>query len=143
MYAQKGLLIFRANAAPHVPRDYEYRMYDCASKYCRKYLDRRYLQYDDGNCECGVLTMEIMGIQPATLKQETWRRQLYLRGMSKDETRSVLKMLLPTFRTMGLKKPYMVAWYIISKDKEYFNALISKTPREKEGHLWAIVMEWK
>ena len=32
----------------------EHRMYNCSHECCGEYLDRRYLQYGNGQCECGV-----------------------------------------------------------------------------------------
>ena len=43
-------------------------MWDCHQECCGKFLDRRYLQYEGGDCECGVLLMHMLGIIPALIQ---------------------------------------------------------------------------
>ena len=53
-------------------------MHECARECCGRFLDRRFLQYTGGNCECGVLVMSHLGIRPATDNENGWRRDLFI-----------------------------------------------------------------
>ena len=116
----------------------EHRMYNCSQECCGEYLDRRFLQYGGGRCECGVLIMQALGIQPATDKQEEWRKKMFTMKITSRQVRQVLKILAPTFRAMELNKPYMVAWYVITKGDKYLKALVRMSGGERQACLWNV-----
>ena len=117
----------------------EHRMYNCGQECCGEYLDRRYLQYGKGRCECGVLIMQALGIKPSTDEQEEWRRKMYSMKITNRQVRQVLKILDPTFRAMELNKPFMVAWYVITKGERYLKGLVRMSGGERQAVLWDIV----
>ena len=85
------------NESGELQRIKQHGMSECEEMCCGVFLDRRYLQYEGGLCECGVLVMEKLGIRPATEKEHRWRRALYEQDCSqlrKDEVRQVLNPLL-------------------------------------------------
>ena len=83
--------------------------------------------------------MQALGIQPSTDKQEQWRRKLYTMKITSRQVRQVLKVLAPTFRVMELNKPYMVAWYVITKGENYLRDLMRRSGGERQAALWNIV----
>ena len=116
-------------------------MYDCKEKCCGVFLDRRFLQYEGGRCECGVVVMQFLGIQPATEEQREWRRALYLGNYTRDEVDEVVETLRPTMSSMGLRKPHMVYWYIVAKGWGFLARILGRPKDEKEAILWGIVRE--
>ena len=116
-----------------------HRMQECREKCCGDFLDRRYLQYLGGNCECGIMIMEMMGITPANEEQNGWRKKLYdgrRHGIQKEE---VWDMLGVTFRKMKLHKPFMLVWYIMSQGGELLSRLIRWKEAERMGEIGKIV----
>ena len=116
-----------------------HRMYDCSEKCCGEYLDRRYLQFKGGNCECGVLIMQKLGIEPANDRQNEWRRSLYEEGVTSDKVREIWEALGPTLREMNLAKPYMVLWYLVAQGGKFLIELMVMSGNERKATLWSIV----
>ena len=116
-------------------------MFDCRGKCCGRFMDRRILQYEGGQCECGVLLMEYLGIKPATDKQHEWRRALYVGDYSRKEVEDVHKNLAPTIIGMGLSKTHMISWYVASRGVGYLGYIQGKSREDREATLWGIVRE--
>ena len=111
---------------------------NCKVGCCGIYLDRRYLQYEGGNCECGVLLMEKLNIRPATDKEHAWRRALYVLNPGQKSKRKAKKLLLPVLPKLGIKKPHMLIWYIIAQGETYLEELRNCGKTHLERRLWKI-----
>ena len=116
-----------------------HKMYSCDKECCGEYLDRRYLQYRGGNCECGIIIMDKLGIITATDEQNEWRSKLYELGITGARVREVKAILAATLENMRVFKPYMVIWYIIAMGDKCLSELMSKKVDEKETILWDII----
>ena len=57
-------------------------MNECTKSCCGLFLDRRNLQYNSGECRCGVEILLRLGIRPATEGEHNWRQQLYMQKPS-------------------------------------------------------------
>ena len=117
----------------------EHKMYSCSEEYCGDYLDRRYLQYRGGNCECGVIIMNKLGIEPAYDELNEWRWRLYNLKVASAKVREVKVILTSTFESMKIVKPYMVVWYVIAMGPNYIKDLMAMEKKQREGTMWNIV----
>ena len=116
-------------------------MFDCRDKCCGVFLDRRFLQYEGGRCECGVVIMNHLGIQPATEGQREWRLALYKGNYTREEVDEVVRTLRPTVASMGLSKPHMLYWYVTAKGWGFLGRILSRSKDQKEATLWGIVRD--
>ena len=116
-----------------------HKMYNCSKECCGDYLDRRYLQYCGGNCECGAIIMDRLGIEPANEEQNEWRWKLYNLEVTSVKVREVKEILASTFRSMEIAKPYMVLWYVIAMGPKYIRDLMAMNRKDRETTIWNIV----
>ena len=100
----------------------------CRKTCCGMILDRRNLQLNEGNCNCGLLVLEQLDITPANEAQMEWRRNLVMgTHTSKQRVRQVLS---PYLESIELAKPYMVIWFIMSKGPQFLETLKQKERKE-------------
>ena len=51
----------------------KHSMHECSKNCCGEFLDRRFLQYLGGRCECGVVLLNQLRVRPATEEENEWR----------------------------------------------------------------------
>lgn len=98
-------------------------MMGCARECCAVFLDRRYLQFG-GDCECGVLIMEQLGVRMATEEENKWRRELFMGKGGGVLNMEVRKKLGPCFLSLGIRKPQLLVWFIMSQGGAYLEGLM-------------------
>lgn len=116
-----------------------HRMFECKRECCGEYLDRRYLQYGGGNCECGVLVMEAMGVIPASEEQNKWRRELYDRREEEMRTNEVRERLGTIMNNLGIRTYHMLVWFMLSKGREKFEEIMQMDEQHKTELLSSFV----
>ena len=121
-----------------VVRIYDHKGDECRTECCGSFLDRRYLQREGGNCECGILLMEKLGIRPATDAEHGWRKALYDSKPSPTFKRNVRKFLEPHLSKLGINKAQMIYWYITSQGRHYLFKLKKQEPRAVEAVIWDV-----
>ena len=130
---------FKVKPDGEVERVRSHGLYNCDVMCCNKFLDRRYLQYGDGNCECGVIIMWELGIILATEEQHKWREALFKGKFTKTRGREVRESLEPTFERLGIEKPQMIVWYVMAMGPNYLKDLLQMTRRDREANVYVIV----
>ena len=113
----------------------------CNSECCGTFLDRRYLQYTGGNCECGVIIMDRLGIRPAREEEHQWRRALYQYDRIRPSKKEVKKVIKPVLVNMNVERPQMMVWYIQTQGYEYLREFQQLDDEAAERKLWEIY--WK
>ena len=117
----------------------KHSMHECARECCGMYLDRRYLQYSGGRCECGVVIMNRLGIRLATDKENSWRRDLFVGRGGGVLKRDIQEKLTPTFTRLGIYKPQLLVWYIASKGEEMIKEMMCLSNEERDGRVSTLV----
>ena len=133
-----GLRNKRINERGELEKIYQHGAYGCQRECCDQFLDRRYLQYNGGNCECGVLIMKMLGIIPATEEQHKWRWAFFRGRFQQDEGVRVKTKLAPFFTSMRIRKPQLIIWYVMAQGQEFWEKWQHLTRVEKEATLWGI-----
>ena len=139
MFCGHGEMNNRINASGTERRLHKHKMLGCRTECCGEFLDRRYLQYLGGNCECGLLIMEVMGIVPATEEQNKWKKELYDKRnqvLRRDEVRNLLEA---SFNTMNIYKPQMLVWYIMSQGRNRLTEIMMMKEEERIEELKGMV----
>ena len=139
MHCGHGDENFKVKPDGEVERVRSHGLYNCDVMCCNKFLDRRYLQYGDGNCECGVIIMWELGIILATEEQHKWREALFKGKFTKTRGREVRESLEPTFERLGIEKPQMIVWYVMAMGPNYLKDLLQMTRRDREANVYVIV----
>ena len=111
---------------------------NCNSECCGTFLDRRYLQYAGGNCECGVIVMERLGIRPAREEEHKWRKALYEYDRNRPSKKEIKKYIRPLLTRMNIERPQMMIWYIQARGYEYLRELQQLDEEAAERRLFSI-----
>ena len=139
VFCGHGSMNRRMNANGEEEQVKRHAMWECHLECCGQFLDRRYLQYFGGNCECGALVMELLGVIPAREEENTWRRELYLLKGQGVKREDLWKMLEPEFVRMKLRRPQMIIWYVVSQGSDLIRKLMRMTDEDREEELWQIM----
>ena len=115
-------------------------MNECMESCCGLFLDRRNLQYNNGECRCGVEILLRLEIRPATESEHNWRHQLYMQRPTNSKRREIGQLLNPFVVKMGLKKPCMLSWYLMTRG-DVVHKITSVNAAEAEVLLWEIIAE--
>ena len=113
---------------------------ECGEVCCGLFLDRRSLQYNGGECRCGVEILLRLGVRPATESEHKWRHQLYAVKPTKSKRREIGQLLNPFVAKMGIKGPSMLSWYLMTK-RDVVQKITSMNATEAEVLLWKIIAE--
>ena len=116
-------------------------MGECSKVCCGVFLDRRTLQYETGECECGVEVMRMLGIRSATQGENRWRWKLYIINPPPAKKRELGIILNPHFASMSVKKPFMLIWYLLAKGDEIIGELKRMAKADIERYLWQVIRE--
>ena len=85
--------------------------------------------------------MKKLGIRPANEREHGWRKALYDQDCSQLRKDEIRQMLNPLLSKMGINKPYMLVWYVMSKGKQFIKDLTQRSRSDMEAYLWKIVWE--
>ena len=130
-----GPMNTRVNQKGEEVRVKQHSMWECHVECCGQYLDRRYLQYNNGNCECGIIIMQTMTITPSSEDANKWRRDLYLLKGQGVKTKDIQNLLAPEFEKMNISKPHMLIWYIIAHGSKLIRTLMDMTDKDRQETL--------
>ena len=117
----------------------KHSMHKCSVECCGRYLDRRYLQYVGGRCECRVAMMNQLGIRPATEEENEWRRDLFMGKDGGTLNRDVKSMFADTFNRLKIFKPQLLVWYIMSKGDRNIKEMMRLSPDQRDKQVLAMV----
>ena len=117
----------------------KHTMYDCANECCGMFLDRRFLQFTGGQCECGVVVMKQLGIKPATEEENEWRRNLFLGRGGEGLKRVITDNLAPTFARLKIYKPQLLIWYIMSEGDRLIRDIMCLSHRERDEKVLSLM----
>ena len=115
-------------------------MFECSLECCGKFLDRRTLQYTGGNCDCRIKIIRQLGVKPATDIENGWRRDLFIGKGSSIQNFEVKDMLKPTLQTLGISKPQLLVWFIMSQGIEMVEAIRGLTPELRLERISQLVL---
>ena len=114
-------------------------MGECSKACCGVFLDRRTLQFEGGECECGLEVMRMLGIRAATQMEHRWRWRLYVINPPPVRKKELGIMLNSYMSRMNIQKPFMIIWYLLSRGDEIVGELRCMAKDELEGYLWKVI----
>ena len=113
--------------------------HECIKECCGRFLDRRYLQFLGGNCECGVVVMEQLGIRPASEEENEWRQNLFI-GKGSLKNHVVKSNLADTLEKLKIGRPQQLVWYITSHGRELMGEIMGLGSEERVEKIRKLVV---
>ena len=115
-------------------------MHNCSKDCCGRFLDRRFLQYTGGDCECGVIVMNQLGIRPAEERENEWRRDLFVGKGGGLINTNIKAKFATTFARLQIRKPQLLVWYLMSLGADKVNEILSLSEKERDKAIAKMVV---
>ena len=114
--------------------------HECAKECCGRFLDRRYLQFLGGDCECGLVLMDQLGIRPASEEENEWRKNLFI-GRGSVKNHEVRSKLAETLKALKIGRPQLLIWYIMSKGGRFLDEILALGQGERVEKVRGLIIK--
>ena len=84
--------------------------------------------------------MTQLGIKPANEVENGWRRDLFIGKGSNIPNSEIKDILRPTLRALGITKPQLLVWYILSQGTNMINSIKGMTHDQRVDKLAQLVL---
>ena len=116
-------------------------LFNCHTRCCGAFLDKRKLQYRNGDCMCGREIMRKLRIRPANEEEHSWRQKLYNERRNVRFGKEMKLFFRPIFDRLQIETPAMITWYITAQGEPSFNILQQKTEHYIEDYILTIMVK--